>query len=596
MAGLEESSWSSEADDDALELRVDGAYAVLSGCYLLTSKLAFGARVWRSSNKLQELPGVFGWLYRDSRGVWQVTDGGEEESAALGLERGLLAGNGLRLPSPALEIGWSCIEGGRFVRCDATCTVAPTHPAHADDLFVGGGLPPPGTIKGLARSATQVVDSVTPEVVHSARLAAFKDFASAQDVGKGFFPGMLPGEDPTGQGHPPASWSTYRLPEARIAECREYAASSLGRGGLALVPAVSAETGETSGAPSPLRWWPPSLGPADPKASAGSAAASLTARTERYLLVTEGDGDCLLHSLSLGMWGMHARLRTPAKHAAAAGGGASEGSGGNSGGESGSEGLCLQTEPLRMLLGQMLGAEAFKASTVPRFDRELRLGNASLPEESRLDSEADFEGWTRHVALEWESAINEATQVNCFLGPLHVYALAQVLRRPLVVYEAGGGEEAARLSGGEFMAGVYLPFLWVDHGHYESVSREPLTLLFTHGAGHGQGHFTAVVASALGSGDSGGPPLVPLAWAGSAGEGGDPHRRGLLPVRFSLDGDDPLGLLRSCLDLEYWPETQGAEPWPLARGALDPYILPEAAALRDQHLKLQSFRAADGAR
>uniref|UniRef100_A0A8D8SW55 ubiquitinyl hydrolase 1 n=1 Tax=Cacopsylla melanoneura TaxID=428564 RepID=A0A8D8SW55_9HEMI len=85
---------------------------------------------------------------------------------------------------------------------------------------------------------------------------------------------------------------------------------------------------------------------------------------------------------------------------------------------------------------------------------------------------------------DWASLVSLASQPGAALEQLHVWALAHILRRPIIVY----GVKYVKSFRGEDIGyarfeGVYLPFLW-DPGF---CSRSPLSLGYT------RGHFSALV-------------------------------------------------------------------------------------------------------
>ena len=57
-----------------------------------------------------------------------------------------------------------------------------------------------------------------------------------------------------------------------------------------------------------------------------------------------------------------------------------------------------------------------------------------LPEDFQLDDKSE-------LSREWDRNVVEALTEDRPLGPLHVYALSHVLRRPIVVYAAGAEQE-----------------------------------------------------------------------------------------------------------------------------------------------------------
>ncbi|XP_050304778.1 ubiquitin thioesterase trabid isoform X2 [Anthonomus grandis grandis] len=86
---------------------------------------------------------------------------------------------------------------------------------------------------------------------------------------------------------------------------------------------------------------------------------------------------------------------------------------------------------------------------------------------------------------DWSSLVALAAQPGSSLEQLHVFALAHILRRPILVY----GVKVVKSFRGEALCparfeGIYLPLLW-DHSF---CSRSPLALGYT------RGHFSALVS------------------------------------------------------------------------------------------------------
>lgn len=196
-------------------------------------------------------------------------------------------------------------------------------------------------------------------------------------------------------------------------------------------------------------------------------------------LRTTGDGDCLLHALSLCMWG--------------------------------------REDHYRLLRGLMSLAFAN-----PELSTELE--GLFVKEEKLRDIELGFGGAREDKLLreEYTSAADRAFTAGSYLEGVHLACLSHLLRRPLVVLD---GDDAQRLaagspdspcppsssSGGQSMAGVYLPVL---HPPSHCASRSPLVVAYTNlasdpedrqsknecagttnGISSGLGHFTAVVGN-----------------------------------------------------------------------------------------------------
>ena len=89
-------------------------------------------------------------------------------------------------------------------------------------------------------------------------------------------------------------------------------------------------------------------------------------------------------------------------------------------------------------------------------------------------------------------ARGRAHQIGCYLDKLHIFMLAHVMRRPIVVYHYDSGQPR-----GSTISGIYLPDLWEELGEQgDGCSRVPLSLVYTGGtATNGLGHFTACVGT-----------------------------------------------------------------------------------------------------
>jgi hypothetical protein len=162
-------------------------------------------------------------------------------------------------------------------------------------------------------------------------------------------------------------------------------------------------------------------------------------------LKTSGDGNCLLHAASLGLWGVHDRDLA-----------------------------------MRKALKQ-----AIQGPLMTRFQARWRLSKQFCGE---TQLEADWRGLTRQTSVSPEVSAHGKAQFN-FLEQLHVMVLAHVLRRPIVVYADPhirdfDGKVCVSLDDDSRMDGVYLP-LELDPAE---CLRAPLALSF-HGA-----HFAPLVS------------------------------------------------------------------------------------------------------
>ncbi|XP_071449536.1 OTU domain-containing protein 7B-like [Hetaerina americana] len=218
-------------------------------------------------------------------------------------------------------------------------------------------------------------------------------------------------------------------------------------------------------------------------------------------LATTGDGNCLLHAASLGMWGFHDRLLTLRKalHAFMSG-------------SEYKEAIWRrwrwQQTRLNAEAGFVYGEEEWSkewdavvnmASTAPR-------SHASRRRSTALDP-------AKHSDESWENATYES------LEEIHVLALAHVLRRPIIVIadlmlKDVNGEALAPIPFG----GIYLPFECSPAECHCS----PLVLTYD------AAHFSALVVmdkETYADGVPRPPAVIPITDAD--------HE--LLPVQFSID-------------------------------------------------------------
>lgn len=209
---------------------------------------------------------------------------------------------------------------------------------------------------------------------------------------------------------------------------------------------------------------------------------------DSYVVVrTTPDGNCLSHACSLGVWGVH---------------------------DADAE--------LRRAISSTMASAGAGGATRRRF--EAALARSGIP-----PSDWDCE-WSKEVAVfngSLRGGRGGALVSRGFLSDVHCFVLANVLRRPLVIYGS-----ALALSAG--LAGVYLPLLWAGQPG-APCSRVPTSLLYHNS------HFS--VLATLGD-----ARRLPLAVALD----GVPHP---LPLRFLLREEEGRSgdLLRTWLDLAARP-------------------------------------------
>ena len=246
------------------------------------------------------------------------------------------------------------------------------------------------------------------------------------------------------------------------------------------------------------------------QASAGSAGL--------VPMKTEGDGNCLLHSVALGMWGIHDRdlaLRRALKNT-------------------------LKHPSLLSAFRKRWAAESQPAGASGRSSP----GGPSSSDPPRL-VELRRQTTLTPAANRWGKVKFE------FLEQLHIFALAHVLRRPVVCYADNSlrdhtGSVFCKMAPSEAMLGIYMPLLIPP----SECVREPLAITFE------SSHFAA---------------LVPARGEGSDREGSD--REGS-----DREGSDREGASAQC---EFPLFTREGEPIPVR------FMLPEEA--KNTHALLRAY-------
>ncbi|CAM9242417.1 unnamed protein product [Pylaiella littoralis] len=190
-----------------------------------------------------------------------------------------------------------------------------------------------------------------------------------------------------------------------------------------------------------INWAPPGYKPTD--------RLVRKAMARLWAIRTDGDGDCLLHSVSLSLWGQHDR-----------------------------------TLVLRSLLVEIL---LDKPSEKVLF-RTWREGQQRA--DAAAGGNASFEMEEEQVMAEWHMLVEAAKTPSAYLSSFHAFVLANALRRPILVY----GDRFVRGKDGEPYApsdvrGVYLPTILAPGACYKL----PIAVGYTCVAVGKVGHFTALV-------------------------------------------------------------------------------------------------------
>ena len=210
-------------------------------------------------------------------------------------------------------------------------------------------------------------------------------------------------------------------------------------------------------------------------------------------LHTKGDGNCLLHAASLGMWGFQDRANI-----------------------------------LRNAVSKAVSHASSKSNTLYQrwhYNKHLECQQQGY----RLEPPQ----WQR----EWETVVRQAssdptaTATLYSLEEFHVFVLANVLRRPVIMYASR--KMRSIHSGGTMQCinfhGVYLPLLWDP----TSCKKDPLPL------GYQSGHFSALVVVDFHQQYRDGKLILPLVSCD-----GQP-----LPVRFMLHDESPQSLLNDYISI-----------------------------------------------
>lgn len=397
---------------------IDGGLRTLNGRYELCPNLS-PRPSWRSVTPLS--PNLFAWLYQSSKGDWLLASGNGFEPPRMGqpvtvmlrsdsTEYSLptlveafvvLAPNGFFIPSSA-----RCIVDEAATLVDnsspllvpdalvvseepettAVPTSEPSEPCTRErcGIYVSetGGFSTsrPGDAPPLPERLTRSLPSeLLPDMARELHMKAFRDF-TVELVLEGYFPGPEP-----------SSFSTYLLPPARAQDCEALAQE--------LVPEAAAAS-RTSTVLSWRRPWTasPTVGRARffrGSDTDGEEESNETARRTRlFTLFTTGDGNCLLNAVSLSLWGVNASTRVNIGQ--------------------------TETEPIRMLLHNLMSSPGFQMATFPRFQAEEAIAHSRMDPGFRVDPEEGNKD-------EWASLIGDCLLLGRALTPLHVYALTQVM-------------------------------------------------------------------------------------------------------------------------------------------------------------------------
>ena len=167
-------------------------------------------------------------------------------------------------------------------------------------------------------------------------------------------------------------------------------------------------------------------------------------------LRTDGDGNCLLHSTCLSMFGSHDR-----------------------------------NSVLRQLVTSLLSSGDLASLIEDAWSQDELLNDQNL----QADFGVEVTRSSSVLRREYSEVASQSVCSNSYLGSLHVLALCHVVRRPIIVY----GRPSVLDSSGSPLSpcdviGVYLPIALPP----SACCRVPVALAFSCGSGGVSGHFTSI--------------------------------------------------------------------------------------------------------
>ncbi|CAM9814533.1 unnamed protein product [Discosporangium mesarthrocarpum] len=188
-------------------------------------------------------------------------------------------------------------------------------------------------------------------------------------------------------------------------------------------------------------WAPPSYLPTD------SEVEKLGIRLDA--VETDRDGNCLLHAVSLALWGGHDR-----------------------------------TQVLRDLMVEVLNDNASRAPLEQVWREGTKAAAARGPTAYSLEED--------QLEEEWTTLMEDARTPGAYLSAFHVFVLANALRRPLIVYADRylRGADGTQYAPSD-MIGVYLPSMLPEGMCY----KVPLMVGYTCLEVGNVGHFSALVGT-----------------------------------------------------------------------------------------------------
>lgn len=263
---------------------------------------------------------------------------------------------------------------------------------------------------------------------------------------------------------------------------------------------------------------------------------NFTPRAHVLPLRTVGDGNCLLHAVCMGMWALDDRDRTM---------------------------RCAMAASLSEPSG------AWVAGVRERWWADTQRVLARLPEGFAVVGDPDSE-WDHVVRLP-SLSVGDLRPDGRPLGiggisllAVHVYVLAQIVMRPIVMH----GDDSACADAGDSMAGIFLPSTVAP----AACARTPLQLAYT------PGHFTLLAPVASAASAAAGPPLCALCT--SAGVA--------LPLRFEDPAVPRATLLAQYLDLERLPN--GGEAAQIAVGMVHEAVVALDDCLAGARMRFETVR------
>eukprot|EP00042_Codosiga_hollandica_P048873 m.556478 g.556478 ORF g.556478 m.556478 type:complete len:757 (-) comp57753_c0_seq80:3603-5873(-) len=140
-------------------------------------------------------------------------------------------------------------------------------------------------------------------------------------------------------------------------------------------------------------------------------------------------------------------------------------------------GVCVSTTPSFRLFRSSLHATMTECGGLRR-----RWEEAKAREFSSMGFSLERHQWIS----EWQSLLDAAASPRKSLFDFHIFVLAQMIRRPIIVYSESGvkNSHGSLLQQSAGLDGIYLPVMWPQ----DQVFKQPIAIAYT------RGHYSAMIA------------------------------------------------------------------------------------------------------